>query len=290
MKRFKQIAVFVCIVVSLMTMMIPTQAFAQSSDLNISASEIYIGIGMSYKLASTCEKGVCYVSSDPTVATVDEDGTVYAVRRGEAVITTAMRGDFELSKCSVFVDIAKPEEEEVSFPKVHYYQGDPEWEFTREVRKKACVLTSMAMLLKNSGIDTDPADTYKRNGNNSGMNFRKVLGYYDKMYDTAVGYGSDHYLSYDSESGKTMIKNPGRNYEAAVIEALERHPEGVICYFVNGDDSHAIVAIGTENGDIIYNDAGRKARKGEGVVFENTWCSHHHGMVYSDLAYMIAIN
>ena len=290
MSKKRGIVLYCCIVICLMTVLLPMQAFAKTDELNISGTEIYIKSGISYKLAAVCDSDLQYSSSDLRVATVNSEGTIEAHQMGEATVTVRTVDGKETESCKVFVDIDMPEEVKVVYPKVHYYQGDEEWGFPRAVRKKACALTSMAMLLKNSGIDTDPADAYERNGKSTGMGYHKLLDSFEKQYDCAVPYDSDYLMSYSAETGKTFIKNPAKNYEAAVREALERHPEGVLCYFVRGRGSHAVVAIADENGTIRYNDAGRKAEKGENVAFEDTWCSHRHRMEYGDLAYMIAIS
>jgi len=292
MNRMKRIALYGCIVVCFLMMLLPTQAFAQTSEMNISASEIYMKHGSTHKLAVVCDTNsdLRYSSSDLRVAKVDSAGSITAVGKGEAIVSVCTADGENISVCRLFVDIEKQEAEKIEFPKVHYYQADPEWKLSYSVRKKACALTSMAMLLKNSGIDTDPAKAYQHNGKNTGMIYKRVLKHYDKQYDCAVPYDSEYLLTYSSADGKTVIKNPAKNYEAAIGEALERHPEGVLCYFVNGHGSHAVVAISAENGKIYYNDPGRKAQKGEHITFEDTWCAYRHNMNYGDLAYMIAIN
>ena len=160
-----------------------------------------------------------YSSSDHRVATVDSEGTITAVGKGRAIVTVCTEDGQNVEICRMYVDTEKQTDAE-DLPKVHFYQGDPEWRFSYGVRRKACALTSMTMLLKNSGIDTNPAEAFENNGRNTGMIYKKLLKSYGKQYDCAVPYDSAYLLNYSSADGKTTIMNPERYYESAVREAL----------------------------------------------------------------------
>ena len=299
MKLKRQIAMGLLAV--MLMMLIPAGAFAQQNE---AVSESSLKMNMvepgQIKIARYDDSvDIYYRSKDMKVASVNAAGKVTAHAPGVTEIMI-YSSDRLVDECLVTVenpdgtvwvsyDSAAVPEEPTHY---YFYQGDSAWGFSRAVRKKACVLTSMAMLLKNVGEDTDPKQTYKNNGNNSGMNFTKVLKYYGRNYSAALPHNSEYMKSYDVLAGTTYINNPKQNYEAAVKEALKEHPEGVICYFVKSDSRrHAIVAIGVdEDGNIRYNDAGRLNSKGQNITFKNTWCSYKHKMTYEHFAYFIAIN
>jgi predicted double-glycine peptidase len=88
----------------------------------------------------------------------------------------------------------------------------------------------------------------------------------------------------------TYIKNPAKNYVAAVKEALGRNPEGVCLYFKRGSEAHMIVAIGYKGDTIYYSDPGRVESKGNIVDFSQTWVYHEHKMTYKNIAYMAALD
>jgi len=173
---------------------------------------------------------------------------------------------------------------------VHFRQGDDAWRFSRSLEKKACVLCSFSMILKNLGEDTNPRYVYAANGNDSGMEFDKALKYYGREYACALSKSSKYLSGYDEKSGWTYVKKPEKNAVAAIKEALKRNPEGVMCYFVKGNDMHGIVAIGYEGNTIYYSDPGRVYDKGYNVTFNNTWCKKGHNMGYKHLKFIMAVD
>lgn len=71
-----------------------TKRFVTPISLTVSEKEIFLNKGMSRKLTVTVEpkeaaEGLVWTSSDQTVAVVDEDGTVKALKAGEADITVS---------------------------------------------------------------------------------------------------------------------------------------------------------------------------------------------------------
>jgi len=288
--------------------MIPAGAFAETkpfiSDSSLKMNYEETGQIKVYRYDDSVD--IYYRSKNMKIASVNAAGKVTAHAPGMTEIMI-YSSDRVVDECLVVVEqengsvwysfkgdpVVEPPviEEEETITHYYFYQGDPAWGFSKAVRKKACVLTSMAMLLKNLGEDTNPKITYQKNGNRTGMNFTKVLKYFGRNYSAAIPHSSAYMKSYDVLAGKTYINNPAKNYEAAVKEALQEHPEGVLCYFVKGSSAHAIVAIGVdENGNIRYNDPGRKGDRGKNITFKNTWCSYSHKMEYKHFAYFMAIN
>lgn len=167
-----------------------------------------------------------------------------------------------------------------------YYQGSSAWRFSDEVRKKACLLTAFAIVIRNMGIEATPRTVYKANGGTP-VSMARLERKFGVVAAPALAEGSPLLDGFDGRS--TSIKSKSKNYEAAVREALELHPEGVILYFKKGDAAHAIVACKVdENGTIYYSDPGRN--KGRLLTFRETWVSHHHHMKYGQLSEMIALD
>ena len=169
----------------------------------------------------------------------------------------------------------------------HYHQGDAAWGFSREVEKKACVLTATAMLLQNNGNGVTPRSLYDGAGGTTSLQYPSVLPKFEAQAVCAVAASSPYFS--DFRDGKTYIKNSAANGEAAVREALAAHPEGVMLYF-SGSGSHAVVAIRCQDGTIYYSDPGRVAERGHNVTLSNTWVQVGHGMNYAHLSYMLAID
>lgn len=166
-----------------------------------------------------------------------------------------------------------------------YYQGDTKWKFSSSVAKNACVVASFAVLLYNNGANATPRTVYDVNGKRTSMNYARQEANFGVELVRAISKDSPYYSSFDGE--KTYIKNPGKNAVKAIKEALELHPEGVMCYF-SGKGSHAIVAIGAEGDSIIFCDVGRK--RGQSIPFKTTWVYYSHKMTYSHLQYIVAID
>jgi hypothetical protein len=167
-----------------------------------------------------------------------------------------------------------------------YYQGSSSWRFSEEVRKRACLLTAFAIVIRNMGIEATPRTLYKTNGGTP-INMARLERNFGVIAAPALAEESALLDRFDGRS--TRIKSKSKNYEAAVKEALKLHPEGVILYFKNGKGAHAIVACKVdENGTIYYSDPGRN--KGRLLTFRETWVSHQHKMKYGNLSEMIALD
>jgi len=174
--------------------------------------------------------------------------------------------------------------------KAHFHQGSTSWGFSRALRKRACVLCSTAMLLRNNGEETNPRLMYDANGKVSSMAFPKALKFYGRKYVRAIPINSKYYDGYEASSGYTYVKSPAKNAVAAIKEALDRNPEGVMCYFVKGSRRHAVVAIRYDGNQIFYSDPGRVRSKGYDVPWDETWCYRGHKMSYKHLRFIVAID
>jgi hypothetical protein len=167
-----------------------------------------------------------------------------------------------------------------------YYQGSGAWRFSDEVKKRACLLTAFAIVIRNMGIEATPRTVYKANGGTP-ISMARLERRFGVVAAQALPENSPLMDSFGGRS--TSIKSKVKNYEAAVKEALKLHPEGVIFYFKKGGAAHAIVACKVdENGTIYYSDPGRN--KGRLLTFKETWVRYHHHMSYGNLSEMIALD
>ena len=167
-----------------------------------------------------------------------------------------------------------------------YYQGSGAWRFSDEVKKRACLLTAFAIVIRNMGIEATPRTVYKANGGTP-ISMARLERRFGVVAAPALPDGSAYLDGFYGRS--TSIKSKAKNYETAVKEALKLHPEGVILYFKKAGAAHAIVACKVdENGTIYYSDPGRN--KGRLLSFKETWVSYHHRMSYGNLSEMIALD
>ena len=167
-----------------------------------------------------------------------------------------------------------------------YYQGDPQWKFPSSVRKAACVVSAFAITINNMGINATPRTVYESNGSRTPMNMDNLKKNFGVKPVSGLATSSKYLSGFNGVY--TYLKSPASNLEAAVKEALARHPEGVILYFKKGSDAHAIVACKVSGGNIFYSDPGRN--RTTLVDFANTWCKVGHNMSYKHLVYMVALD
>ena len=170
----------------------------------------------------------------------------------------------------------------------HYYQSDSRWGFSKDVRKKACYLTAYTILIYNIGNhEATPASVYKVNRSTT-INAPRVNEAFGVKSECALRMDSEYLDHYVPETGRTYIKNPLVNATAALDEMLDRNPEGVLMYFAKGEDAHAVVAVRTDEGKVMFIDPGRN--KGLYLPYPDTWCSHHHKMTMYHLVCYVAID
>lgn len=166
------------------------------------------------------------------------------------------------------------------------YQGDSQWRFSTAVRKKACLMCAYAITINNMGIDATPRSVYESNGNTTYMSLKGLARNFGVKPICAVDLSSPYLRSYSGFG--TYIKSPSANGIAAIKEALNKHPEGVICYFKRGSAAHAIVACKYDGDTIYYSDPGRN--RTTLLTFNNTWVRYHHRMTYRNLYYIVALD
>ena len=255
---------------------------AQVADVCLGGQAIALRIGESFTLTQglprelRAQDSLKFTSSNARIVRVTSRGKVLAVGGGTAKVT-ATTADGKKFVCGV----------SVSLTHTHFYQGDKKWDLPYSVKKRLCVTSSYAMVINNLGIGTDPERLYKKlpYGN---VYQESVENAYPVRHVRAISANSKYYSSYSN--GRTYIKNPGKNYVAAVKKALAANPEGVIVYFRRGSSAHAAVAVGVnKRGEIIYDDAGRTADKAHNAVFADTWLGKV-GYSYSNLEYIVALD
>ncbi len=167
-----------------------------------------------------------------------------------------------------------------------YYQGDSRWKFSSSVRKKACVISAYSITINNMGIPANPRFIYESNGRKTTMNIGNLKTNFGVVPVSALDADSAYLKSFDGRA--TYVVNPGTNGIAAIKEAIDNHPEGVICYFKRGSEAHAVVACRYEGDIIYYSDPGRT--RTTLLTFENTWVSYSHHMKYSNLVEIVALD
>lgn len=137
-----------------------------------------------------------------------------------------------------------------NYPRTFYYNlgswiennniVHPEW---------ACVTCSYTMALNALGVNVNPYDIYKVNGNSVSLNRAAVL----------ATYGINR-------SEIAVAGNADGNYQR-VYETLQNNPQGVILR--NGANTHSVYAYIGEDGQIKVNDPGLP--RGEGIALEKAW-------------------
>ncbi len=167
-----------------------------------------------------------------------------------------------------------------------YYQGDSKWKFSSSVRKKACVMTAYAITINNMGIPATPRFIYESNGRRTPVNTANLTANFGVAPVCALNPGSPYLSSFDGVN--TYVADPAGNAVAAIKEAIDNHPEGVICYFTRGSKAHAVVACDYDGDTIYYSDPGRN--RAALLAFSDTWVVYKHHMSYANLAEIIALD
>jgi uncharacterized repeat protein (TIGR02543 family) len=174
-----------------------------------------------------------------------------------------------------------------------YKQGDNTWEFCMDDAKNACLLTSYAIVVQNMGIDCTPKTLFESNGGNRYMttaSFNNMAKNFGVKRTVALSRSSSYLSSFDGTA--TVINNPKKNAAAAIKEALNRNPEGVIVYFKNTRHKHAFVACRYQGEWIYYSDPGTSWNGGGThlVGFADTWVSREYHMKSTNLWEIIALD
>ncbi len=167
-----------------------------------------------------------------------------------------------------------------------YYQGDSQWKFSRSVEKKACIMSSYAIMINNMGIPANPRLIYESNRRNTSMKSSGLTANFGVTPVCALSGDSPYLKRFDGE--KTYVVDPGANGVAAIKEAIDRNPEGVVCYFKKGSKAHAVVACKYDGDTIYFSDAGRTSNTL--LTFGDTWVSYKHRMTYAHLNFIAALD
>ncbi len=168
----------------------------------------------------------------------------------------------------------------------YYCQSDSKWKFSYAVRKRACVVSSYAITINNMGIPATPRFIYESNGRQTPVSMTRLKNNFGVVAVCALDPGSPYLKSYNGH--KTYVINPKVNGIAAIKEAIDNNPEGVICYFKNSHGSHAVVAC-CYKGDTIYFSDPALSKK-QLLTFDQTWLKKGHNMTYAHLAEIIALD
>ena len=205
------------------------------------------------------------------------NGDVTLVGQGTATVT-AWSGNNKVTVCSITCTM--------QLKSAHFYQADSKWKFTKDVGSRACQISSFAIMLTNAGIKANPRTVYEANGS-LGLNFARLSSKYNVKFVSALAPDSPYLQNFNGKI--STVKDPGKNYVAALKEALDRNPEGVCLYF-RSNGGHMIVAVGYIGNEIYYSDPGRNTKKGYMINFSGTWCYYKHKMSYKDLKYIVAMD
>lgn len=167
-----------------------------------------------------------------------------------------------------------------------YYQSDKQWKFKSSVKKKACVISSYAIMINNMGVAANPRFIYESNRRSTTIRSANLAANFGVTHVCALDAGSPYLKSFDGE--KTYLVDPAANAIAAIKEAIDRNPEGVLCYFKKGSKAHAIIACKYDGDTIYYSDAGRTCCSL--LTFKDTWVAYKHKLTYAHLQYLTALD
>ena len=159
-----------------------------------------------------------YRSSNSKVAKVSAQGEVTLTGPGKAVILCTAGKD-KKTVCNITC--------ESQFDSVHYLQSDLRWKFPVGIKSRACIASSFAITLENAGIHATPRTVYNTSG--LSLNFERLSEKFGIEFVNALSDTSPYLDSFNG--GVTVIKNPARNYIAAMKEALGKKPPGRLRLF-----------------------------------------------------------
>lgn len=167
-----------------------------------------------------------------------------------------------------------------------FYQGDNAWGFSSRIKNTACLMTAYADVINNMGKGATPRSVLDSNGGRTMMNFTNLTANFGVTPVCALDTASPYYAGFNGS--QTFINDPANNAVAAIKQALDRHPEGVVCYFQKGSRQHGVVACRYDGDTIYYSDPGRNLKTLVGLA--DTWVGYHHRMTYKDLSYISALD
>lgn len=174
----------------------------------------------------------------------------------------------------------EPEEEEenqmviTEKPFTFYYQSEEEWAFENSGRGY-CWVCSYAMLISDILDEkVTPVDIANYNIELGGSSGSYMAGHfrladkYGLKFVPALSEDSEYFDSFETERrGATYLKfETEEQVRAALIEALERNPHGIMVRFEGYP--HTLVATGYYDGTVYFNDPA--SAEMENVAFEDT--------------------
>lgn len=159
-----------------------------------------------------------------------------------------------------------------------------------------CWVCSYAMVISNikqtavTPLDVE-AVNLRRGSSGAYCYHYDIITEFGVKFVPALSKTSEFYGGIDSNSSGTIIKNPFKEDDvvrAALREALIAHPEGVMVRFA--DFPHTMVAVGFDNGKILFYDPGvMLSDKARGDYFSQT-CVASAGFTLSDITFIQALD
>lgn len=171
----------------------------------------------------------------------------------------------------------------------YFYQSQPELEW-EEHGRGYCWVCSYAMLFSNiSGKVITPLDVAQYNvdagfGGNYMAGHSTLADSFDLKLVPALSEDSEYFLEFDAKNkGETTLNiTTDEDAEAAIREALDKFPKGIIVRYEGYP--HSMVAVSYDDENIYFNDPGLK--EGEHITFDNT-CLKNFKL--SDISYIQAV-
>lgn len=185
--------------------------------------------------------------------------------------------------------------------RAYYFQNQTEFMLPQH-GSGYCWTCCYAMVLTNvTGMRITPADVAEVNltmsSDGAYCYHNEIMSAFNTRFVSALSEESQYFGGRVSGSGGTYINNPDGDdnvVRAALKEALELHPEGVMVRYA--DFPHTIVAVAYEGDTILFNDpapsiSGAYSDNGkyQGVPFSET-CVARKGFMLSDVTFIQAIS
>lgn len=197
-------------------------------------------------------------------------------------------------------DMISSETREAIEGQTYYFQNQAEFNLP-SYGSGYCWTCCYAMLISNvTGLPITPnviaAINMSKSGKGEYCYHSEIVSQLGVKFVSALSESSPYYGGRDGNSGCTYIKNPNNDdtvVRAALKEALQLHPEGVIVRYAGFP--HTIVAVAYEGDLILFNDpapsgSGTYSETGryQGVPFSDT-CVAGKGFSLSDVTFIQAI-
>lgn len=193
------------------------------------------------------------------------------------------------------IDVNKETEPKVilngsgKYSSTYYYQSQPDLELENNGRGYCWVCTYAMLISDTTNQTVTPLDVAKiniekgYNGNFMSGHATLVSEFGCKLVP-ALAEDSPYYGGYNTKNkGETsLLVNSDEEAYAAICEALDNFPQGIIVRYEGYP--HSMTVVGYDDENIYFNDPGLK--NGEHVTFENT-CLKNYKL--SDISYIQAL-